>query len=110
MQTAEGAGPRGVSRLTEMIDYQPGGVVSRTIVKKPSGAITLFAFDQEQGLSEHSTPHEALVHVLEGEASVTIAGAAHRVRQGESLLLPADVPHAVQAVARFKMLLVMLRS
>ena len=110
MQTGESDPLRGAHRVTGMIDYQEGAVVSRTILKRPSGTITVFAFDGGQGLGEHSTPHEALVQVLEGEASVSIAGEAHRVRQGELILLPADTPHAVQAAGRFKMLLVMLRS
>ena len=100
----------GAFALAGLVEAQPASVVSRTLVKKATGTITLFAFDQGQALSEHTAPFEALVQVLEGEAEISIGGTPHRVKGGESILLPAGVPHGVQAVARFKMLLTMIRS
>jgi quercetin dioxygenase-like cupin family protein len=91
-------------------DYQEGAVVSRTLLKRGGGTVTLFAFDQGQSLSEHTTPLDAIVHVLEGEALITIAGVALTVTAGEMILMPANQPHAVHAPSRFKMLLTMIRS
>jgi len=85
-------------------------VVSRTLLKRAGGTITLFAFDEGQGLSEHTAPFDAVAHVLEGEAEITIAGTPLRARTGELVLLPANQPHAVHARTRFKMLLTMIRS
>jgi quercetin dioxygenase-like cupin family protein len=90
--------------------YQSGAVVSRTLLKRAGGTITLFAFDAGQGLSEHTAPFDALVHVLDGEAEVTIAGASQRVAAGQVVLMPANQPHALTAPVRFKMLLTMIRS
>lgn len=98
------------SRLAELVTVQPGAVVSRTLVRTPGGSLTLFAFDGGQGLSEHTTPHEATVVVLDGRARITIAGTAHDVSAGGILHLPAGVPHALDAEEPFKMLLVMLKS
>jgi len=98
------------SRLIDLVDYQDGSVVSREIVRKKRGTVTLFAFDEGQGLSEHTTPFDALVYVLDGEAEITISGKAHRVSAGEMIIMPADEPHALKAVKRYKMLLVMIRS
>jgi len=91
-------------------DYQEGAVVSRTLLKRGGGTVTLFAFDQGQSLSEHTTPLDAIAHVLEGEALITIAGSPIAVRSGEMVLMPANQPHAVYATSRFKMLLSMIRS
>jgi len=99
-----------VENLAESIAYQDGAVVSRTLVKKAEGTVTLFAFDQGEGLSEHSTPFDALVHVLDGEALITIGGTEHGVGTGDAILMPADVPHALKAQKRFKMLLTMIKS
>ncbi len=99
-----------VTNLTEVIQYQDGSVVSRTILKRDSGSITLFAFDQSQGLSEHTAPYDALVYLLDGEAEISIGGLAHRVKQGEMVVMPANQPHALKAITRFKMVLTMLRS
>ena len=99
-----------VENLAGSIAYQEGAVVSRTIVKKPTGNVTLFAFDRGEGLSEHTTPYDALVLVLEGEAEIKIGGELFIVGKGESVLMPAKVPHALQAVKRFKMLLTMIKS
>jgi len=93
-----------------LVEYQEGSVVSRTLVKKSVGTVTAFAFDQGQGLSEHSAPYDALVFVLEGTAEIKLAGVPHSVKGGEVLRLPAGIPHALQAIERFKMLLVMIRG
>ena len=98
-----------VAKVAELVSYQDGAIVSREIVKKPTGTVTVFAFDQGQGLSEHQAPFDALVQVLEGEVSITIAGRPHRVKGGEMILLPANRTHALQAVKRFKMMLTMIR-
>jgi quercetin dioxygenase-like cupin family protein len=103
--------PSGEPRsLAELAAYQEGAIVSRVLMKKPSGSVTLFAFDTAQELSEHTTPYDALVQVLDGEAEVTIGGMAHRVSAGGVILLPATVPHALRAPGRFRMLLTMLRA
>ena len=99
-----------VERLIEMIDYQEGSVVSRTIVKKEKGTVTLFAFDKDEGLSEHTAPFDALVYVVDGEAEITVSGTASRVKRGEMILLPAGEPHALTAIERFKMLLIMIKA
>ena len=96
--------------LTYLVVYQPGAVVSRTLVSKPTGTVTLFAFDDGQGLSEHTAPFDALVHLLEGEAEITISGKPVRARTGELVLMPANQPHALRALSPFKMLLIMIRS
>ena len=96
--------------LVDAVDYQEGAVVSKTVIDKTSGTVTLFAFAQGQGLSEHTAPFDALIQVLEGEAEIRIAGAPFRVRAGEMIVLPAGEPHALKAVERFKMMLTMIRS
>ncbi len=99
-----------VLRPETLLDYQTEAVVSRTLVKRPTGTLTLFAFDKDQGLSEHTAPFDALVQVLDGEAEVSIDGQPHRVAAGEMILMPANHPHALKATSAFKMLLVMIRS
>ena len=106
----EGLPPGHVVDLADLIEYQDASVVSRTLVDKPATTVTLFAFDRGQGLSEHTAPFDALVYIAEGQADVTIAGTTHSVEAGQMLLMPANEPHALRAVARFKMLLVMARS
>jgi quercetin dioxygenase-like cupin family protein len=96
--------------LSAAIQYQAGSVVSKEIVRKDTGTVTLFAFDQGQGLSEHIAPFDALVHILDGEAKITISGNPVQVKAGEMIIMPANEPHALQAVHKFKMLLVMIRS
>ncbi len=98
------------SRLADLVAVQPGAVVSRMLLKTRAGNVTLFAFGAGEGLSEHTTPHDALVVLVEGAADVTVGGATHRLGEGETIHLPAGVPHAVQAATDFKMLLVMLKS
>jgi quercetin dioxygenase-like cupin family protein len=100
----------GVMALTTLVDYQPGAVVSRTLVKKETGTVTAFAFDAGEGLSEHTAPYDALVLVVDGESEISIGGVPHRVSAGHLLRLPAGRPHALKAVTRFKMLLIMIRA
>ena len=92
-----------------LVGYQDSAVVSRTLLKRAGGTITLFAFDQGQALSEHTAPFDAVAHILDGEAEITIAGTPHTVSTGEIVLMPANQPHAVQARTRFTMLLTMIR-
>jgi quercetin dioxygenase-like cupin family protein len=99
-----------VFKATDLVDYSTGSVVSREIVKKTNGKVTLFAFDAGEGLSEHTSPFDALVQVLEGEAEITISGTPHRVKAGELILMPATQPHALKAIERFKMILTMVRG
>jgi len=98
------------SNLEGLIDYQEGSVVSRTIIDKKTGTITLFAFDENQGLSEHTAPYDAMVYVLDGEVDVTISGKPIRLKQGEMTIMPANEPHALTAKTKFKMLLTMIKS
>ncbi len=107
---ARGLPPAQKVDLTSLVSYQDGSVVSRTLVDDRAGTVTLFAFDEGQGLSEHTAPYNALLHVLDGEALVTIAGKESRVRAGEAIVLPSGQPHAIRAPGRFKMLLTMIRS
>ena len=93
-----------------LVEYQEGSVVSREILKKGTATVTVFAFDAGQGLSEHTSPFDALVHVLDGEAEITIAGTARKVSAGDIIIMPANKPHALSAVQRFKMMLIMIRS
>jgi quercetin dioxygenase-like cupin family protein len=99
-----------VEALKDMVEYQEGAVVSRTLIDKPMGTVTLFAFAEGEGLSEHTTPYDALVQVLDGEVEITIAGEAFHLDEGEMIVMPADVPHALRALGRFKMLLVMVKT
>ena len=96
--------------LASLVDYQQGSVVSRTIINKKSGTVTLFAFDEGEGLSEHTAPYDALLHVLEGHALVTVEGIESAVDASEAIVLPAGKPHSVKAKTRFKMLLTMTRE
>ncbi len=96
--------------LKQMVAYQDGAIVSRQITKAETGNVTLFAFDVGQELSEHTAPFDALVHVLEGQAEITIAGQSFRVDAGDAIILPAGQPHAVKASQPFKMLLTMIRA
>jgi quercetin dioxygenase-like cupin family protein len=95
---------------TELVDYQEGSIVSRTIIDKPAGTITLFAFDKGQNLSEHTAPYDALVEVIEGTGTITIEGKVYEVPTGQQIIMPAGKPHAVDARERFKMVLVMIRG
>lgn len=97
-------------RLVDLIDYQEESVVSRTIIDKKAGTVTLFAFDKGQGLSEHTAPYDALVHVLDGEAEIIISGKTLSLKESEMVIMPANQPHALRAVEKFKMILTMIRS
>lgn len=99
-----------VLNLKNLVEYQKGAIVSKEILKKEAGTVTLFAFEQGQGLSEHTAPFDAMVSILDGTAEVTISGQPYRVQEGEMLIMPADKPHALKANQRFKMMLVMVRS
>jgi len=106
---ADDSSPR-VEQLADLASYQNGSIVSREIIRKSTGTVTLFAFDKGQGLSEHTAPFDALVHILDGEVEVTISGKAYHLEQGQMVILPANKPHALKALSQFKMLLVMIRS
>ncbi len=99
-----------VLHTAELAGYQEGAVVSRTLINQKTGTVTLFAFDAGQELSEHTAPYDALVQVLDGEAEIVIAGQPHQLKAGDSIIMPANDPHAVKALTRFKMMLTMIRS
>jgi len=96
--------------ISALVDYQSGAVVSRTIIERKTGTVTLFAFDKGQGLSEHTAPFDALVHIIDGEALITIAGKPITLKAGEVTIMPADKPHGLKAPEKFKMMLVMIRG
>ncbi|MDP3786950.1 MAG: cupin domain-containing protein [Candidatus Omnitrophota bacterium] len=99
-----------VASLNDLVDYQEGSVVSKEVIKKDKGTVTLFAFDKGQGLSEHTAPFDALVYVFDGKAEITISGTPHHLKAGEIIIMPANNPHALKATERFKMMLVMVRA
>lgn len=105
-----GERPAEVKQLVDLLKYQDDSIVSRVLLKNKGGTVTLFAFDVGEGLSEHTAPFDALVVVTDGEAEIEIAGASFKVKQGETITLPANRPHAVKAATRFQMLLIMLRA
>jgi quercetin dioxygenase-like cupin family protein len=94
----------------DSVEYAANAVVSKTIIKKATGTITLFAFDKDEGLSEHTAPFEAIVQILDGVAEITIGGTPHTVKVGQCIILPANIPHALKATEKFKMMLTMIRS
>ncbi|MDI6757156.1 MAG: cupin domain-containing protein [Endomicrobiia bacterium] len=97
-------------RLADLVDYQSSAVVSKTLIEKKTGTVTLFAFDKGQGLSEHTAPFDAMVYVLDGAVEITISGKPVIARQGEMIIMPAHEPHALKGIERFKMMLTMIRS
>ncbi len=99
-----------IAKLANLVDYQEGSVVSRTLIDKKTGTLTLFAFDKGQGLSEHTAPFDALAYALDGDAEITISGSKFQLTQGDMIVMPANEPHAVRAINKFKMMLVMIRS
>ncbi len=99
-----------VGSLDSLIDYQDGSVVSKEIINKEKGSVSLFAFDKGQGLSEHTAPFEALVYIFDGKAEISIAGKQHSLKTGETIIMPANKPHSLKAIDRFKMLLVMIKA
>jgi quercetin dioxygenase-like cupin family protein len=115
MQPEFSSKPKGLSgaevaKAIELMNYQDGSVVSREIVKKSTGNVILFAFDEGQGMSEHTAPFDALAHILEDEAEITIAGKPYSLHGGEMILMPVQQPHALKALKRSKMILTMIRS
>ena len=100
----------GASTLVDLLGYQKDSIVSREIVNKKTGTITLFAFDEGQGLSEHTAPFDAALYVLDGEVRVNISGKPHMVKKGQMIIMPANKPHSLKAVEKFKMLLIMIKS
>ncbi len=110
-------GPKGpnslkaqATNLVNLIDYQEGSVVSRTLIDKKVGTLTLFAFDEGQGLSEHTAPFDAFVYILDGKAEIVISSKTHNVDTGEMIIMPANEPHSLKALEKFKMMLVMIRA
>jgi quercetin dioxygenase-like cupin family protein len=101
---------RQVIKVIDLVSYNEGSIVSRTIIDKPTGTCTLFAFAEGQGLSEHTAPFDALVYLLDGEAEVTISAKALHLKEGDMVIMPANEPHALKAIKRFKMMLVMVKS
>ena len=99
-----------VENLKEMIEYQEGSVVSKTIIDKQTGTVTLFAFGKGEGLSEHTAPFDAMVYIIDGQAEVTISGKQNRLEAGEMIIMPANEPHALKALEQFKMMLVMIKA
>jgi quercetin dioxygenase-like cupin family protein len=98
------------AKLKDLIEYEEASVVSRTLIDKKAGTVTLFAFDEKQGLSEHTAPYDAMVEIIDGEAEITISGRTHCVKEGEMIIMPANNTHALKAIKRFKMLLTMIGS
>ncbi len=99
-----------VLKLKDMVEYQVNSIVSRTVIDKETGTVTLFAFDKGQGLSEHTAPFDAMVYVVEGEVEVKISGKPYYLKEGDMIVMPANEPHALKALSKFKMLLVMIRD
>lgn len=99
-----------VLNLKQSVDYSEGGIISKQVVKNNSGNLTLFSFDKGQGLSQHTAPFDAVVQILDGEAEVILDGVPHLLKEGETIIMPANVPHALNAVERFKMLLTMIKG
>ncbi|UCE37720.1 MAG: cupin domain-containing protein [Thermoplasmata archaeon] len=99
-----------VMKVSGMVEYQDGSVVSRTLIDKGTGTVTLFAFAKDQGLSEHTAPFDAMVHIIDGEAEIIISGKKYNVKNGEMIIMPANEPHALNATGKFKMILTMIRS
>ena len=107
MSTAPGSE---ILKITALVEYQTGAVVSRQITKAEGGNVTLFAFDQGQELSEHTAPYDALVHVLDGETEIRISGKPYILNTGDAIIMPANKPHALKAIRKFKMLLTMIKA
>jgi quercetin dioxygenase-like cupin family protein len=99
-----------VIRLQDLVNYQDGTVASRMVVNRKAGSITLFSFDENEGLSEHTAPYDAVVTILDGECEVWVAGKTYRMKEGETIIFPAGVPHALSAITKFKMMLTMIRE
>jgi len=98
------------AEMAALVNYQGGTVVSRTIIERNTGTVTVFAFDKGQGLSEHTAPFDALAYIIDGKADITISGRSIRMKAGEVVIMPANEPHALKAIERFKMMLVMIKG
>jgi quercetin dioxygenase-like cupin family protein len=98
------------NKIDQLIDFQNDAVVSKTLIKKEKGTVTTFAFDKDQGLSEHTAPFDALVQIIEGRADILLDGVSNVLEQGEMIIMPANIPHALKAIERFKMILVMIKE
>ncbi len=96
--------------LTDLVKYQKDSIVSKTIIEKKTGTVTLFAFEKNQGLSEHTAPFDALVHIIDGEAEIIVSGNKTQLKNGEMIIMPANQPHELKAIQRFKMVLTMIKS
>ncbi|HOT02731.1 MAG TPA: cupin domain-containing protein [Methanolinea sp.] len=96
--------------LKDLVNYQDGTVASRMVINRKAGSITLFSFDEDEGLSEHTAPYDAVVTILEGECEVWVAGKTYQMKEGETIIFPANAPHALSAITRFKMMLIMIRD
>ncbi|TFG24608.1 MAG: cupin domain-containing protein [Promethearchaeota archaeon] len=99
-----------IKNLNSLIEYQEKSVVSKTLIDKKVGTVTLFAFDKDQGLSEHTTPFDALVYIFDGEAEITISGKPYHLKKDQMLIMPANDPHALRAIEKYKMMLIMIKS
>lgn len=99
-----------VLSLKDLVNYQEGTVASRMIVNRKAGSITLFSFDENEGLSEHTAPYDAVVTILDGECEVWVSGTTHQMKEGDTIIFPANAPHALSAITRFKMMLIMIRE
>ena len=99
-----------VLKIEDLIDYQDGSVVSREIIRKDTGTVTIFAFDKGEGLSEHTAPFDAMVQIIDGEAEITISGKKNLLSEGDMIIMPANEPHALKAIEKYKMILTMIRS
>ena len=106
----EGSKVSGVARLGELVDYQAGAIVSKTLIDEDAGTVTLFAFAEGQKLSEHTAPFDAMAYVIDGRAEIAVSGKAHELVAGDMIIMPANKPHAVKATKRFKMMLIMIKS
>ena len=99
-----------INNLDEMIDYQEGSVVSRTLINKEEGTVTLFSFDKDEGLSEHTTPFDALVYIIDGKAKITISKKEFVLEKGQMIIMPTNEPHALKALEKYKMMLIMIKT
>lgn len=99
-----------ILKLKEISEYQNNNIVSNTLINKKTGTITVFAFDKNQSLSEHTAPFDAFVYIIDGEADIKISGKSYRLKKGEAVIMPARKPHAVKAIKKFKMLLIMIKG
>jgi quercetin dioxygenase-like cupin family protein len=99
-----------VHKIIKLVNYQDGSIVSRMLINQKSGSVTLFAFDEKQKLSEHTAPFDALVQIIDGEAEICISGKKFILKNGDSIIMPANIPHAVEAIKKFKMILTMIKS